>query len=196
LASVWVELRAFHSVRTEMAHFCSSLQSYIVLEVLEACWGRFMDRLPHATNLEGLIAAHSTFLEGLLKGALLGGPASAQTGDLQAELQAALRSVAQLPSPVGKLQELVAVAHMTTRARFDLREKHIQAGEWGSSASLQPASVIDKDAVADIRGAVQRVNADFKQHQQAFIRLLQLQADVDLQFLLFRLDQSGESNAI
>ena len=30
---MWVELRAFHSVRTEMAHFCSSLQSYIVLEV-------------------------------------------------------------------------------------------------------------------------------------------------------------------
>ena len=66
-----------------------------------------MDRLPHAANLEALIAAHSAFLEGLLKGALLGGPASAQTGDLQAELQAALRSVAQLPTPVGKLQELV-----------------------------------------------------------------------------------------
>ncbi|KAK9864643.1 hypothetical protein WJX84_011115, partial [Apatococcus fuscideae] len=118
LATVWVELRAFHSVRTEMAHFCSSLQSYIVLEVLEACWGRFMDRLPHAANLEALIAAHSAFLEGLLKGALLGGPASAQTGDLQAELQAALRSVAQLPTPVGKLQELVAVAQTTTRARL------------------------------------------------------------------------------
>ena len=90
----------------------------------------------------------------------------------------------------------VAVAQMTTRARFELREKHIQAGEWGSSASLQPASVIDEEAVADIRSAVQRVNADFKQHQQAFIRLLQLQADVDLQFLLFRLDQSGESSAL
>ena len=77
-------------------------------QVLEACWGRFMDRLPHAANLEALIAAHSTFLEGLLKGALLGGSASAQTGDLQAELQAALRSVAQLPNPVGKLQELVS----------------------------------------------------------------------------------------
>lgn len=67
-----------------------------------------MDRLPHAANLEALIAAHSTFLGGLLKGALLGGSASAQTGDLQAELQAALRSVAQLPNPVGKLQELVS----------------------------------------------------------------------------------------
>ena len=96
----------------------------------------------------------------------------------------------------GSVAVQVAVAQMTTRARFELHEKHMKAGERGSSASQQPVSVIDEKAVASIRSTVHRVNADIKQHQQALICLLQLQADVDLQFLLFRLDQSGESSAL
>ena len=74
------------------------------------CWSLLGEVHGATANLEGLIAAYSTFLKGLLKSALLGGPASAsaQTRDLQAGLQAALRSGTQLSTPVGKLQKVVS----------------------------------------------------------------------------------------
>ena len=125
-------------------------------QVLEACWGRFMERLPRAANLEGLIAAHSTFLEGLLKGALLGGSASAsaQTGDLQAELQAALRSVAQLPTPVGKLQELVSHQSVKTSCclTFAVETGLWQLGLCGSLPKLLKQAGPLLQSVAGVRG--------------------------------------------
>ena len=42
---VWLELRACHCLRNEMAHFCSDLQTYIMFEVLEAAWATLITQL-------------------------------------------------------------------------------------------------------------------------------------------------------
>lgn len=46
---MWLELRHCHCLRNEMAHFCTDLQTYIMLEVLETAWDIFMRQLQVVT---------------------------------------------------------------------------------------------------------------------------------------------------
>lgn len=60
-------LRYFHAKRSEMALFVTSLQYYIVFEVLEPAWARFMQQLEQAKDLDAIIALHDDMLETILK---------------------------------------------------------------------------------------------------------------------------------
>lgn len=52
---VWDELRQCHRLRNEMAHLVTSLQAYIMFEVVEAAWNAFLNRLRTTQDLDGLI---------------------------------------------------------------------------------------------------------------------------------------------
>lgn len=56
-------LRAFHARRAEMASFVTSLQYYIVFEVLEPNWAKLTAALPRAADLDELIALHEGTLQ-------------------------------------------------------------------------------------------------------------------------------------
>lgn len=60
-------LRYFHAKRSEMAQFVTSLQYYIVFEVLEPAWARFMQQLPSARDLDAVISLHDGMLETITK---------------------------------------------------------------------------------------------------------------------------------
>lgn len=60
-------LRLFHAKRSEMAQFVTSLQYYIVFEVLEPAWARFMKQLADAKDLDAVIARHDGTLEAIMK---------------------------------------------------------------------------------------------------------------------------------
>lgn len=56
-------LRAFHAYRAEMSSFVTSLQYYIVFEVLEPNWARLMQSLPKAVDLNDAISLHEGTLQ-------------------------------------------------------------------------------------------------------------------------------------
>jgi len=56
-------LRAFHARRAEMASFVTSLQYYIVFEVLEPSWAKLSAALPQASDLDAVIALHEGVLQ-------------------------------------------------------------------------------------------------------------------------------------
>lgn len=56
-------LRAFHAYRAEMASFVTSLQYYIVFEVLEPNWAKLMTALPKAADLDAVISLHENTLQ-------------------------------------------------------------------------------------------------------------------------------------
>ena len=56
-------LRAFHARRAEMASFLTSLQYYIVFEVVEPNWAKLTEALPAAADLEEVIALHEGTLQ-------------------------------------------------------------------------------------------------------------------------------------
>ncbi len=60
-------LRSFHAKRSEMAQFVTSLQYYIVFEVLEPAWARFMQQLRQPKDLDEVIALHDATLEAITK---------------------------------------------------------------------------------------------------------------------------------
>lgn len=55
MEKVWEELRQCHRLRNEMAHLVSSLQAYIMFEVVEAAWTAFLVRSKASRDLDGLI---------------------------------------------------------------------------------------------------------------------------------------------
>ena len=52
---MWACLRYFHGLRNEMAHLVTSLQSYIMFEVLEGAWDAFQARLATIQDMDSLI---------------------------------------------------------------------------------------------------------------------------------------------
>ncbi len=56
-------LRTFHAYRAEMANFVTSLQNYMVFEVLEPYWAKLTTALPKAADLDGVIALHDNTLQ-------------------------------------------------------------------------------------------------------------------------------------
>ncbi len=56
-------LRAFHARRAEMASFVTSLQYYIVFEVLEPNWAKLTAALPKVADLDAVIALHEGTLQ-------------------------------------------------------------------------------------------------------------------------------------
>jgi hypothetical protein len=56
-------LRAFHAYRAEMASFVTSLQYYIVFEVLEPNWTKLMSGITVAADLDAVIALHEGTLQ-------------------------------------------------------------------------------------------------------------------------------------
>ncbi len=62
MEGVWEDMRQCHRLRNEMAHLITSLQSYIMFEVVEAAWTEFMEGLSTTTDLDGLIRKYLAFL--------------------------------------------------------------------------------------------------------------------------------------
>lgn len=58
MEAVWEDLRQCHRLRNEMAHLVTSLQAYIMFEVVEAAWTALQERLRTTQDLDGLIRKH------------------------------------------------------------------------------------------------------------------------------------------
>ena len=65
-------LRRCQTLRNEMNHFVTNLQYYIMFEVLEYSWAKFLEEMEDAQDLDDLIKAHENYLVSILEKALLG----------------------------------------------------------------------------------------------------------------------------
>ena len=65
MSKVWEDLRMCHRLRNVMAQLVGSLQSYMMLEVIESAWKELMQEFKTTEDLDGLIgkvSLHSHFL--------------------------------------------------------------------------------------------------------------------------------------
>ncbi|EFN52184.1 hypothetical protein CHLNCDRAFT_139395 [Chlorella variabilis] len=132
-------LRAFHAYRAEMASFVTSLQYYIVFEVLEPNWAKLMTALPKAADLDAVISLHENTLQAVATGMFLDGLpqmltplglGGAGAADVQAGLRKTLRAVLDVQGPIQRLAATVEQAR-TEQALYLQRARDSEAaGEW------------------------------------------------------------------
>lgn len=58
----------------EMNHFVTNLQYYIMFEVLEVSWSKFLEEMETSKDLDDLLAAHEKYLNSIVEKSLLGEP--------------------------------------------------------------------------------------------------------------------------
>lgn len=56
----------------DMNHFVTNLQYYIMFEVLEVSWSKFLNEMEVAKDLDDLLAAHEIYLHSIVEKSLLG----------------------------------------------------------------------------------------------------------------------------
>ena len=95
--------RKFLRIRSEMSHFCTNLQYYIMFEVLEVAWREFNQQATTATDLDQLIESHDSYLSTLLRKALL----DDSTEGLRVILKDILENMIALRGQVRKFSETV-----------------------------------------------------------------------------------------
>ncbi|GAB4814758.1 hypothetical protein N2152v2_001804 [Parachlorella kessleri] len=183
-------LRSFHAKRSEMAQFVTSLQYYIVFEVLEPAWARFMQQLRQPKDLDEVIALHDATLEAITKGMFLDNTpvvmaSGSGSADVQAGLRQTLRAVLDMQGPIkrlaGAVEQAVAEAQMYLQAVNDSE----RGGTWNEQPQ-RPS--IQEEVVQEVHSGMWRVHSAFDRHFRTFLSLLPAQSHLDLRFFLSRID--------
>ncbi|KAL4856634.1 Gamma-tubulin complex component 3 [Chlorella vulgaris] len=153
-------LRAFHAYRAEMASFVTSLQYYIVFEVLEPNWTKLMSGITVAADLDAVIALHEGTLQAIATGMFLDGLPQTLTplgvgGAGAPDVQAGLRK--------------------TLRAVLDVQ--------------VFNSPTIPTEVLQEINSSMARVHALYHRHLRTFLTLLPAQSHLDLSMFMARCEQ-------
>ena len=181
------ELRRCHVLRNDMAHFCTTLQYYIMFEVLEDGWGHFVRRMSSATNLDALVEAHADYLDTVLEKALLG----PQSQPLVRQLGAIFELVLQFKGFASRLQEMLQQAANQRRLQAMQARTSETAGQWGpggGGGAGGPPSALPQGFADSIRTELDSINRDYAHLLESFVGLFPLVSHLDLRSLLFQLD--------
>ena len=120
----------------EMIHFVCQLQYYILFEVIEASWDQLQVAVskPDCT-LDGLIEAHTKYLNSITRKGLLGSARASSTGhredDFMQQLHRILKLMLAYKDAVDGLYSF-SVAEFTRRQEFNAKiETRTAQGKWG-----------------------------------------------------------------
>ena len=182
------ELRRCHVLRNDMAHFCTTLQYYIMFEVLEDGWGHFVERMQAATNLDALVEAHADYLDTVVEKALLG----PQSQPLVRQLGAIFELMLQFKGFASRLQEMLQQAANQRRLQAMQVRASETAGEWGPGEGGKGGhvSTLPQGFADSIRKELDNINRDYAHLLETFVDLFPLVSHLDLRSLMFQLDLS------
>lgn len=176
----------------EMNHFVTNLQYYIMFEVLEVSWSKFLEEMETSKDLDDLLAAHEKYLDSIVEKSLLGEPSQHLSKLLFVlfDLILRFRSFAdRLYEGIYELQSSLRKSVSRGRGKPMSRsdDKKSKSGTWvgeGRKAITQFASEFRRKMGLDF----DTIAHEYKSSLEGFIAQLPLQQHVDLKFLLFRLD--------
>ncbi|XXG51347.1 hypothetical protein AAC387_Pa02g5143 [Persea americana] len=176
----------------EMNHFVTNLQYYIMFEVLEVSWSKFLEEMETSKDLDDLLAAHEKYLNSIVEKSLLGEPSQELSKLLFIlfDLILRFRSFAdRLYEGIYELQSSLRKSASRGRGKPMSRsdDKKSKSGTWvgeGRKAITQFASEFRRKMGLDF----DTIAHEYKSSLEGFIAQLPLQQHIDLKFLLFRLD--------
>ena len=177
-----------------MLHVTSNIQNYIMFEVLEGSWNSLSDELEVSESLDDIIAAHDSYLDNILKLAMLGEDAESR------RLAAQLALVFDVADRFCAVQDRVFVDCLAALGgeakRSEQAQRRIQKGEWGydGDVSFQDGAgvAIERLGLSSLEG-VEATAVEFEEGLKRLLELLVNRLDEGsghdaLRFLTFRLD--------
>ncbi|KAL5707865.1 Gamma-tubulin complex component 3 [Ranunculus cassubicifolius] len=187
-------LRRCQVLWVEMNHFVTNLQCYIMFEVLEVSWAKFVEEMEIAKDLDDLLAAHEKYLHAIVEKSLLG----ERSHSLFKTLFVLFDLILQFRSHADRLYEglyelqarTVSYSKSTqgkTKSRLKSNNESSDDGTWlsgGRKALTQRAG----EFLRETRQDLEAVAKEYSSSLEGFIAQLPMQQHVDLKFLLFRLD--------
>ena len=184
LGSVDPLLHSSCCLRNELMHLVTNLQYYLKFEVVECSWDKFSTQLDEATDLDGLIAAHTAFVSSVVSKALL----EPSMSDIFETLKSIFETIERFAMTQDELSALVSRRHHAAHRQMVQIEARSEMGRWG----LSGAAAIDAALPpAERRGFEYEVAEHAEQYRLHLDRLfakLASEPSLDLAFLSFRLD--------
>ena len=179
--------------RARMLHVVTTLNTYLMFEVLETEWQSLQHKLlNNCTSLEDVIAAHDTYIGNLLQRALLTAPDDSLNMQLQHMLQSILRFCS--------LEDTMMADAMSALTRKKAREDAaMKAGHWApDSSSGGLGDIVGSEDATSYDGVpayvVQRLDESVKDYSLQFDALMAMlheeaekHGDIS-RFLALRLD--------
>jgi len=181
-------LHRCHLLRHEMVHFVFNLQYYLMFEVIQCSWEELVAALAAASDLDGLIGAHSAFLSAVVQKAMLGPENAPLLEALDALFETILR--------FAKSQELLYIHLLEQRAAAKqmaaAAAANTAAGGWGAAGAAEAEALLAEGDAPPLQPHFYeqlRVHAaQYRQQFAAFFAQVTRHASLDLTFLSFRLD--------
>eukprot|EP00958_Prasinococcus_capsulatus_P001893 scaffold175_cov414-Prasinococcus_capsulatus_cf.AAC.1 len=186
------QLRRFHTLHSEMSHFVSTLQYYVMFEVLEASFDAFSEEIEAGEDLDTLVAAHENYLDSILTKALLCEP----TELVAQQLSILFETILEFHRFAEKLYEAAWKASQQFENDQVKIEKSAAKGKWafvGRAGMLQDEMGFSQEFVARTGEGLDSISRRYGSALSTFITLMKadsLESFVDLQSLAFRLDFS------
>ncbi|KAI3819990.1 hypothetical protein L1987_13845 [Smallanthus sonchifolius] len=166
----------------EMNNFVTSLQAYVMFEVLEVTWSKFCNEMEAAKDLDDLIAAHDKYLGKVVEKSLVG----ENSETLYKTILMLFDVILRFTSVADRLYEF-RTRDTTSKTKKTSKSKGMETDPWlneGRKAVTQRAgeflSILGQDLDA--------VSKEYASILKGFISQLPTQQRVDLKFLMFRLD--------
>lgn len=198
LAADW---KAARCTISEMNHFTSQLQYYILSEVIESSWTSLQRALAHpSATLDDLIAAHAAYLRAITRKGLLGG--AAHGIDFPAQLHELLKGMLAYREAVEGLYACSVGLFARKRRQEERVEARTRAGGWGvtehddddgvgTSSQRDPKSPVPpallaggaSDALPALRQRLAELADGFRTRVCALLGDLAYQPDTDMRFL-------------
>ncbi|RHY25414.1 hypothetical protein DYB32_008326 [Aphanomyces invadans] len=167
-------------LRSEMIHFTTNLHNYMMFEVLDGSWHSFVHDVQCATHLDGLIDAHSAYLQRIQSNAFM--------LDENQNLVVALKGIFETILKFSKVQEAIYTTAVREGQLYDRQERMSQT-TWGITDD-QPRAKSALDGSGALVKQMQTIATDYHAQIVAFLDLLKQQAlgSDNLPYLTFRLD--------
>ncbi|KAK9053718.1 hypothetical protein SSX86_024792 [Deinandra increscens subsp. villosa] len=168
----------------EMNNFITSLQAYIMFEVLEVTWSKFCNEMEAAKDLDYLIAAHDKYLVTIVEKSLLG----ENSETLYKSLLMLFDVILRFTSVADRLCEFkTRNTESKTKEAKTSKSKGSETDPWlneGRKAVTQRAS----EFLGVMGQDLDSVSKEYSSVLKGFISQLPMQQHVDLKFLMFRID--------
>lgn len=177
-------LRRCQTLGNEMNHFVRNLQYYIMFEVLEHSWAKFLEEMEDAQDLDDLIAAHEKYLTSILEKALLGERSKLLCKTLFSLFDLILRFRGLADRLYENARAVQARSDSSARKKLEREILMSTGGRKFSSAELTI------EFLKGMSDEMDGVAAEYSSLLEGFIAQLPVQQHVDLKFLSFRLDFS------
>ena len=165
------DLHACNLLRHEMTHLISNLHSYLVVEVVEKSWQGFKGQVHEASSLDEVRTIQNKFMEQLLEQAFL------------------TNSRTEIYKHVNRIFELIHKFKYTQDVLYTSAEEEFQSREhlrvrMNDSELPEEGNKISPQACNQLH----QLSKDYRRAFEDLNILLEESKDVNLKFLLFRLD--------